>query len=276
MKSIPSENYLISPFVTHKNQFYTFTYLSGGNPNQVTIDLAMVPPTASLWQWVQSEEPVNANGIFKRPLYSSIQHLFFTSGSVFTLDSKWAPTGSQFYVVGVSQIAIGEGINPGSLILTSPSSTASLYDDGLGHIVSSTATGSIIGNVFYSSGIVVIQQDVSAASSSILTNNGLFLTTGSQVNVEFDASQTIYEHHIVCTMEPGDFNYSLNPSVKATGSLSGTGKVLDFFASGTLTPYMTTVGVFNDGGELIALAKFPRPIKRATDSQQTVVIRFDA
>jgi hypothetical protein len=34
--------------------------------------------------------------------------------------------------------------------------------------------------------------------------------------------------------------------------------------------------MYTNLGELVAVAKFPRPIKRAVESQQTVIVRFDA
>jgi hypothetical protein len=278
MKAIPPENYQISPFVTHKQQAYNITFLSGSDPVQVTVDLAVIPPTGSVtWAWNGlGPEPMNVSGIPQRTLYVGVKHLFYDTGSIWNLDRTFIPTGSQFYVIGMPQKTIGEGIRPHSLQITATLSSASLFDDGNGNIVSSVAPSASVGNVFYSLGIAVIQQDVSPVSASVLTNNGLYLTTGSALHVTFDATQTIYEHRIVCTMDIGESNYSLNPSVSQTGSLGGAGKILDQFASGSLTPYMTTVGIYNDAGELVATGKFPRPLKRATESQQTVVIRFDA
>src|SRR5690349_9275223 len=97
MQPIPADNYVVRPFVTHKTQTYEYTFLGGGNPEQVTIDLAVTPPTASTWTWEGDEEPINLSGIPQHTLYKSVQHMFYTSASGFQ------PTGSQFYVINFSQ-----------------------------------------------------------------------------------------------------------------------------------------------------------------------------
>lgn len=272
-KTITPENYLIRPFLTHKTQELNYVFLSGSNPEQITIDLAQIPPAVRPWVWDEATEFQNPDGLYARTLYASILHLFYQSGSATgsTTDLKFNPSGSDFYVVNIAQQAFGEGIRPGSFRMLAPVSTASLYDDGNGRIVSTDATTKVVGNLFYGVGIAVIQAATGSVTGSLVSANGLYLTTGSQVEIEFDASHTIYEHQVLCTIEPGEFNYSNNPSVRR----SGTRDTLDLFVSGTLAPYMTTVGLYSDLGELVALAKFPRPLKRVVDSQQTVILRLD-
>ena len=125
-------------------------------------------------------------------------------------------------------------------------------------------------------GIAVIAQSTSSFSSSLVSHDGVFLTTGSVLEVTFDSTQTIYEHQIMCVIDRGEFNFSLNPSMRATASFDENIKPIDRFASGTIDPYITTVGLYDNVGQLLAVAKFPRPIKRAAETQQTVIVRFDA
>lgn len=275
MKGLPSENYRVTPFTAHKAQAYGYTFLGGGNPDQVSVSLAVNDPTTA---FDSASDQVNPNGLFKRPLYKSIQNMFYNSASLWngglTRQIDWAPTGSELYVVSVAQQAYGEGIVPGSVRLSVGASTSSLFDDGLGRLIASN--GNIIGHVFYGLGIAVVQQDRSPASGSFLSSTGMYLTTGSIINIAFRASHTIYQHTVVCTMDIGEFNYSSNPSMASTQSVNGDNvKVVDGFASGSLTPYITAVGLYSNRGELVAVAKFPHPIRRATESQQTFVIKFD-
>jgi len=277
MKSIPPENYLVSPFLTHKTQIYEYTYLSASNVPQVTIDLAVQHLSPEAWQFVPGNESINPSGIYEGTLYASIQNLFYHSGSVYSLGNLFNANGTQFYVISLAQPSYGETIRKGSFTLTSPNySTGSLTDDGNGHITGAN-TSSIVGNIFYGLGIVVLRQVTGSFSSSVVSDLGMFLDTGSQVQVQFDATQTIYEHQVICTMEVGEFNYSTNPSISSpSSSVSGSDKIYDAFASGTLTPYITTVGAYTNRGELVAIAKFPRPVKRVPESQQTVIIRWDS
>lgn len=280
MKPLGGENYTVRPFKTHKTQIYQYTYQGGGNPSQLTIDYAKVPPSSSGWAWYDEDEPVNPSGIFERSLHAGVSHLFYSPESNWNTGGAttkgWTPTGD-VYVLSLAQSSFGEKITPTTFLIEAPlTSTASLFDNGLGQLVSSENTSSVVGNVFYELGIAVVAKSSSSFSSSIVVHDGVYLTVGSQVEVTFDATQTIYEHQIMCVLEEGEFNFSINPSMYSTSSIDGAFKPIDKFASGTLQPYLTTVGMYTNLGELVAVAKFPRPIKRAVESQQTVIVRFDA
>lgn len=295
MKALTPDNYLIRPFRVRKGWNVTHTFLSSSNPPQAFIDLAVEPPTD--WnQFNYSLEPTNSSGISQRTLYRSVQNLFYDTGS--TDDSSsvrlargpinkgFEPTGSEFYVINIPQQVFGETINPGTFKITSPQSTASIFDNGAGCLISSDNSSSIVGNIFYSLGIAVIGQFTGSYSGSLITDKGMYLTTGSQVQIQFEGYHTIYEHQAMCIIDPGEFNFSVNPTMYSTvlsGSYSGSNfivetgeKVTDMFFSGSLTPYITTLGLYNDQFELLAIAKFPRPIKRVPSTQQTVIVRFDA
>ena len=285
IKAITADSYAIKPFRTNKT--WNISYTFSGTNNGVFVDLATQPPAD--WNTFTSGSNVNASGIHKELLYRSAQHIFYTSSlgvseslyvPVGGFDKQFYPTGSAFYVVNIAQQKYGEGIKEGTFRLSAASSTASIYDDGNGRLVSSTATASVVGNIFYGVGVAIVKQDTGSFSGSLVTNRGLFLTTGSTVNVQFGATHTIYEHQIICTMEPGEFNYSSNPTIRRTtisGSIVGSGSVAqDLIYSGTMTPYFTTIGLYNDMYELLAVAKVTTPIRRVVSTQQSIIIRLDA
>jgi hypothetical protein len=265
--------------------------MSSSNVDGVFIDIATQPP--SDWNTFVSGTNNNASGVNKQTLYRSVQHAFYTSSEAADSTAydprnnnrNFYPTGTAFYVVNVTQQTYGEGIRKGSFIVRSAGSTASIYDDSNGHLVSSTNPTHIIGNIFYGSGIAVVQQDTGSYSASLVTDRGMYLTTGSVVTVQFSGIHTIYEHQVICTVDPEEFNFSTNPTMRSktiSGSLSGstftqyTGSAaVDLLFSGTLTPYFTTIGMYNDVQELVAIAKVPRPIHRISSTQQTVIVRVD-
>lgn len=271
MKAITADNYIVRPFLTHKTQEVDYVFLGGSNPSQLSIDVAKVTPTVRPWVWNVGNEQKNLDGLYARPLYASVLHTFYGvhTGRISSssLDLKFNPVNKNLYVINIAQQAFGETVRAGSFQISSPLVTTKLYDDGYGRIVSTANPSKVVGNIFYGAGVAIVE----ATSGSVISVNGMTLTTGSALEVTFDASHTIYEHQVLCTMDPGEFNYSLNPSIRR----DGTAAILDKFASGTLTPYMTTVGLYTDVGELVALGKFPRPIKRVVNSQQTVVVRLD-
>jgi hypothetical protein len=268
MKAIPADSYHISPIITHKTQQYTYTVGGGSNPNKINLDIATKPPSLGVWSFNPDTAPINPDGTFQEPLFASLQHLFYGPASVWNSGVPLQISGSTIYVVSIAQQAHGEGIKPGSFSLTVGSSPDVLVDNRTGGILVN-GSGSLVGHIFYGLGIVAIQQN----SGSAINIGGANLSANDVLDISFKATHTIYEHSIMCSMEIGDLNYTINPTL-AKSTLNGE-KVSDAFASGSLTPYMTTIGLYNNENQLVAVAKFPRAIKRAPESQQTVIIRWD-
>lgn len=290
MKVITPDNYLVRPFRVNKTWQFNYTYRNLSDSSSVRIDVAEAPP--SNWNSFTDSSPQNADNIYTQTLYSSVQTTFYTGSTsegtrfipIGSLTKQFYPTGSQFYVVNIEQQSFGESVRPGSFSLTAASSTASIYDNGNGQLVSSVTPTTVIGNIFYPLGIAVIAQDTGSYSGSLITNRGMYLVSGSTVSVRYQGIHTIYEHQVICTVEPNEFNFSTNPTLHRntlngilnSGS-NGTGTVgVELIFSGTMPPYFTTVGLYNDIGEMLAVAKFPTAKRRAINSQQTVIVRFDA
>jgi hypothetical protein len=183
----------------------------------------------------------------------------------------WSPslTGN-VYVINISQQTFGEQVRPGTFSVVTGSVTIS--DDGIGRLYSSVAPTVVVGNIFYPLGIAIISKTGSAA--------GLNLQAGSVITVNYNSQLTIYEYTTICTLERDEFNYSSNPSLSlfSTSSVAGISgsKMMDAFSSGSLTPYITTIGLYNDVRELVAIAKVPRAIRRTPEMDQTFIIKFDA
>src|ERR1019366_6346810 len=92
MKPLSSENYFVRPFKSFKTHLYSFTYLGGGNTNEINVVEAVAPP--AYWIWSGSAEPINPNGIYKRPLYKSILKLFYPTPNLLLGSSPYTATGS--------------------------------------------------------------------------------------------------------------------------------------------------------------------------------------
>ena len=70
-----------------------------------------------------------------------------------------------------------------------------------------------------------------------------------------------------------EFNFTQNPTIVSGSSLDST---LYGFATGSyFTPYVTTVGMYNNAKELIAVAKLaqPLPISQVTDT--SILVNLD-
>lgn len=281
MKVITSDNYLIRPFRVNKLWHVDYRHGDTNNTSSVRIDAADSPPVD--WNTWTPSNAQNINGIYTQPLYASVQHTFYTGSDSEGLNyiplgarvKQFYPTGSQFYVVNINQQSFGEGIRQNTFVMSGSSSTI-IYDDGEGRLVSSNTPSVVIGNIFYQSGVAVIQKATGSISASLVTSGGLYLASGSQIQIQYAGIHTIYEHQIICTVDPNEFNFSTNPTMRSTGSVDGDPiPRISLVYSGTLAPYWTTLGLYNDVGEMVAIAKVPKPIRRAIDTQQTIIVRMD-
>jgi len=87
------------------------------------------------------------------------------------------------------------------------------------------------------------------------------------MNISFKNNHIIYETEIRCNIGENEFNYSQNPTLQ-TGSF---GNLKEFALDDNFQPYVTTVGLYNDNNELLAVAKLSKPLKK--DFNKELLIR---
>lgn len=119
-------------------------------------------------------------------------------------------------------------------------------------------------------------------------------------NIKFKNSHTIYEQTIKCVAKDYEFNTSYNPTL-STGSISYifqsgsqyiTGSSLpseysgsyytypdttikDFATGSYFTPYVSTIGLYNDSNQLLAVAKLAQPLPLSNETDTTILIKMD-
>jgi hypothetical protein len=97
--------------------------------------------------------------------------------------------------------------------------------------------------------------------------------------LSFKNSHTVYENEVRCVIQNTEFNLSYNPTL-LTGSYE-SGSLKDFATGSALpsgsyfTPYATSIGLYNDNNELLAVAKFGKPILMSPYTDMTFVIKYD-
>ena len=97
--------------------------------------------------------------------------------------------------------------------------------------------------------------------------------TGSFV-VSFKNEHTIYENEVRCLVKESDYNLTYNPTLLSGSYTSGS--VKDFATGSDFYTYATSLGLYNDDNELIAVAKFGKPIMMSPDTDMTFVVKYDA
>jgi hypothetical protein len=118
-----------------------------------------------------------------------------------------------------------------------------------------------IGNVFYETGMVVIT-DPSSSYKKIPDN----------ANIWFANQHEITEHEYLCTIDKSEFNVSTNPSLLANQL---TKEFKPIVSSSAFTPYISTIGLYNNDNELLVIGKLGQALKKVSNYDINIVVRFD-
>ena len=100
------------------------------------------------------------------------------------------------------------------------------------------------------------------------------------ISCSFSSSFDIYETQYKCTIRANEYNYSLNPSLlKNFGQneilISGSNQYKNFVTGSSFSPYVSTVGLYNENQELIAVGKLAQPLPTSQTTDTTILINID-
>jgi hypothetical protein len=90
-------------------------------------------------------------------------------------------------------------------------------------------------------------------------------------NFQINSQETITSDYIFVRARSSEFNYSENPSF-ISGS---TGEVLYNSFINSPQTYITTVGLYNDTNELLAVAKLSRPLPKDFTKEALIRAKLD-
>ena len=108
-------------------------------------------------------------------------------------------------------------------------------------------------------------------NSDGLNNGRLYSAISGGASFSLNSEETITSDYIFVRARNSEFNYSENPSF-ISGS---TGEVIyDNFINAPQT-YVTTVGMYNDSNELLAVAKMSRPLLKDFTKEALVRVKLD-
>ena len=132
------------------------------------------------------------------------------------------------------------------------------------YITGSLYQTNVAGNVFYRLGNIVV-------SAALPKYQGMVSSTPWAASLQ--STHKIYETEVIVRVPKDILNYSLNPTlVKSPTSV----EFIDEIVSGSLTPYITTIGLYNETRDLLAVAKLGAPLQKRTDIDTSILIRWDS
>jgi hypothetical protein len=117
-----------------------------------------------------------------------------------------------------------------------------------------------------------IRLDTSVQSNTDAANPlKLFRAINGGGSFQLNSQETVTSDFIFCRARNSEFNYSENPSF-ISGS---TGAVLyDLFVNNPTT-YITTIGLYNNSNELLAVAKLSKPLPKDFTKEALVRVKLD-
>ena len=162
----------------------------------------------------------------------------------------------------------------------------------------------IFGNVFYSDGVLVLNTQLGVttytleyrSTQTIYENEVLITAKAGEFNYSQNPSAVDVKLSGSYQFETTEvFNSTPSKNVKIkeildierkpyfSGSIGyNTGSWDDYFNSSSIDPtgsylttYITTIGLYDDNGDMVAVAKLPKPIKNLPDYDLNFLIRFD-
>jgi len=139
----------------------------------------------------------------------------------------------------------------GTIILNPLALAAPAISGGIAFVYSGSATGS--------------------ATPNISPNRSLYLAMSGSNSFKLNSQETITSDFVFVRPRSAEFNYSENPSF-ISGS---TGEVLYSGFINNPQTYITTVGLYNDTNELLAVAKLSRPLLKDFTKEALVRIKLD-
>ena len=91
---------------------------------------------------------------------------------------------------------------------------------------------------------------------------------------EYKNTHLITENEYQCTMTEDEFEFTRNTSIRKI-PFSDSEDIANFATGSNFKPYVTTIGLYDNSGNLLVVGKLGQPIKASSETDTTFVIRFD-
>jgi hypothetical protein len=220
---------------------------------------------------------------------------------------RYIPTGSNEYigVYSIPSTIFGEYVKPRTFSLSTSIGSFKITDDGEGKLYYNNMY--LVGNIIYEHGIAILYDVPSSlymynvygtmiygsgsymfsmypygVYGDIIYDDGVYgspfsiienFIIGTDITCSFQSTVTIYETQYKCTLRQNEFTFSQNPTLIVGSSNSGI--ISDFATGSYFNPYITSVGLYNNNKELVAVAKLSQPLPVSSITDTSILINLD-
>ena len=315
LKQIPKSDVSIRPFKAYKEWSFVsgsdITLMEAENTlfydtaNDVTLGNGVTYNKHSLYGQLNSLFYANVDNPFYRVGIKSYEPASVSGERVFNGKAK---------ILAIPQSIFGEQIKQGSLTLTDSVTSTTFVENGYGSLMNgntivgdvfydhglvvythtaslnSTLTGDwqidfkSTETIYENEYLLIVNEDefnisqnpsavvkVGGVTSTFTDTDGIVRTINEEQPVRYIRKKTALDNGTTL-----DFRYgsSVNSAISGgfehidlSGSVDTTGSFL--------TPFITTIGLYDDNCDLVAVAKLPQPIKSEPDFPVNFIVRFD-
>lgn len=223
----------------------------------------------------------NADGTITGPADTTNYYNFLSSD---LLPRREFPTQSnaRIGVISIPSKLYGEYIKPGTFRYEEDATV--MTDDGEGNLFDQL--GNQLGNIIYEHGLAILTVESEEAYDSLygiaIYGTDLYgnapgfdaFMTSSNITCSFESTLTLNEVQYASRISENEFGYSLNPTL-ISGSNINSNTYYDFATGSFFQPYVTTVGMYNDSYDLLAVAKLSNPLPVSQFTDTTIMVNLD-
>ena len=133
-----------------------------------------------------------------------------------------------------------------------------------------------IGNVFYKHGMIVVSDPRPKYWNALLGRTGNFDFDGTSYGFtgSFRSTTTLYEYEVICKIRRSEFNFTQNWTIRKDRN-NDSQTIENYATSSFFNPYITTIGLYNDNYDLVAIGKLSSPLEKRDDVDMNIIVRWD-
>ena len=170
------------------------------------------------------------------------------------------------------------GTQANKVIIDQPEQSISGAVGRKGDLVEKADTTNIVGTIFYDTGTMVFHGGDYSRNTNFLIDSSSGFTFGPGAtagnvainNISFISLNMLKRSVFFTRAFNQEFNYSNNPTAIANASLGSISSNL----TGMPTSFITTIGLYNNDNELVAVAKTAPPVKKDFDTEKVFAVRL--
>ena len=134
----------------------------------------------------------------------------------------------------------------------------------------SVSNSNRVGNVLYEHGLITI----TTPSSSLSPKKKYHGIEEGNWSLQFRGTHLVKEHLYICNILDGEYNSTYNVTAREMTDARND-NLKAFTTHSDFNPYITTIGLYGESGDLLAIGKLAQPVKNPDDYDLTLQVRFD-